>query len=173
MTRLCDISKAREQVAHHAPHSGSNQQLPLLHQPSQGARIGPSRYVEEQILHLVEAYESTVNTTTASIGHKIPSIENLGVAGQHDTIDLTDNELTVLGNFPLSIRLNTLLCARNRIHHVDRRISEAVPNLTTLMLANNNIKELTDLEGLTRCLRLTHLVLQDNPVARNEVSFES
>lgn len=102
-------------------------------------------------------------------GHKIPTIENLGVAGQHDAIDFTDNDLTTLSNFPLSPRLNTLLCARNRIQTVGKRIAEEIPNLTTLMLANNNVRELADIEGLTRCLRLTHLVLLENPVTKKEV----
>lgn len=104
-----------------------------------------------------------------SVGHKIPNIENLGVAGPHDAIDFTDNDLTTLSNFPLSPRLNTLLCARNRVQSVDKRIAEAVPNLTTLMLANNNVKELADIEGLTRCPRLSHIVLVENPVTRKEV----
>ncbi|KAK5103545.1 U2 snRNP complex subunit [Lithohypha guttulata] len=101
-------------------------------------------------------------------GHKIPTIENLGVAGPHDAIDFTDNDLTTLSNFPLSPRLNTLLCARNRIQSVDRRIAEEIPNLTTLVLANNNVKELADLEGLTRCRKLAHVVLTENPVTKKE-----
>lgn len=79
----------------------------------------------------------------------------------------------MLGNFPLSPRLNTLLCARNRIQGVDKRFVETVPNLTTVMLANNNVKELADLEGLMRCARLTHLVLLENPVTRKEVCIRS
>lgn len=75
----------------------------------------------------------------------------------------------MLGNFPLSPRLNTLLCARNRIQGVDKRVSETVPNLTTVMLASNNVREMVDLEGLMGCRRLTHLVLLENPVTRKEV----
>ncbi len=82
-------------------------------------------------------------------GHKIPTIENLGVAGPQDAIDFTDNDIAVLSNFPLSPRLNTLLCARNRIQGVDRRIAEQLPNLTTLVLTSNHVKELGDLEGLS------------------------
>ncbi len=52
---------------------------------------------------------------------------------------------------------------------MDRRIAEEIPNLTTLMLANNNVRELADLEGLTRCPKLTHLVLAENPVTKKEV----
>ncbi|KAI1615037.1 U2 small nuclear ribonucleoprotein A [Exophiala viscosa] len=101
-------------------------------------------------------------------GHKIPTIENLGVAGPQDAIDFTDNDITTLTNFPLSPRLNTLLFARNRIQSVDRRIAEQIPNLTTLVLTGNHVKELGDLEGLTGCGRLTHLSLLENPVTRKE-----
>jgi U2 small nuclear ribonucleoprotein A' len=103
------------------------------------------------------------------IGHKIPTIENLGVAGPQDAIDFTDNDITTLANFPLSPRLNTLLFARNRIQNVDRRIAEQIPNLTTLVLTANRVKELGDLEGLSRCHALVHLSLLENPVARKEV----
>ena len=103
-------------------------------------------------------------------GHKIPTIENLGVAGQQDAIDFTDNDITTLTNFPLSPRLNTLLCARNRIQNVDRRLAEVLPNLTTLVLTSNLVKEMGDLEGLSGCIRLTHLSLLENPVSKKEVT---
>jgi len=101
-------------------------------------------------------------------GHKIPTIENLGVAGQQDAIDFTDNDITTLTNFPLSPRLNALLCARNRIQSVDKRIADQLPNLTTLVLNSNLVKEMADLEGLTACRRLTHLSLLENPVTKKE-----
>ena len=101
-------------------------------------------------------------------GHKIPTIENLGVAGPCDAIDFTDNDITSLTNFPLSPRLNTLLCARNRIQSVDKRLGEMVPNLTTLVLTSNLVKEMGDLEGLSGCGKLTHLSLIENPVAKKE-----
>lgn len=103
-------------------------------------------------------------------GHKIPTIENLGVAGPQDAIDFTDNDIATISNFPLSPRLNTLLCARNRIQSVDKRMAEQIPNLTTLVLTANHVKELGDLDGLSRCGKLTHLSLLENPVTRKEVS---
>ncbi|KAK6383070.1 uncharacterized protein PV06_05363 [Exophiala oligosperma] len=101
-------------------------------------------------------------------GHKIPIIENLGVAGPQDAIDFTDNDIATISNFPLSPRLNTLLCARNRIQSVDKRIAEQIPNLTTLVLTANHVKELADLDGLSLCGKLTHLCLLENPVTRKE-----
>lgn len=84
-------------------------------------------------------------------------------------MDFTDNDITTLSNFPLSPRLNTLLCARNRIQTVDKRLGEQIPNLTTLVLNSNHVRELGDLEGLSGCSALTHLSLLENPVTKKEV----
>lgn len=88
----------------------------------------------------------------------------------HDAIDLTDNDIQVLGNFPLSPRLNTLLLARNRVASIQQSLPDAIPNLKHLVLASNSIAELADLDVLSLFPRLTHLVLADNPVTKKEVS---
>lgn len=102
------------------------------------------------------------------VGHKIPTIENLGVAGPQDAIDFTDNDITSVTNFPLSPRLSTLLLARNRITNIQPNLFQSIPNLTTLVLSNNNVAELVDLDPLRRFTRLTHVSLIENPVARKE-----
>lgn len=137
-------------------------------------------------------------------GHRIPTIENLGVAGvsnkQHtpsqgrlacfappprapgslilgepvqpqDAIDFTDNDIQILGNFPLSPRIQTLLLARNRISTIQPNLPNAIPKLKNLVLASNQLAELSDLDVLGKFARLTHLVLADNPVTRKEVGF--
>ncbi|KAH6965678.1 leucine-rich repeat-domain-containing protein [Fusarium venenatum] len=101
-------------------------------------------------------------------GHRIPAIENLGVAGPHDAIDFTDNDIQVLGNFPLSPRMTTLLLARNRVSSIQPSLAKAIPNLTNLVLSSNNLVELADLDALALFPRLTHLVLSDNPVCKKE-----
>jgi len=85
-----------------------------------------------------------------------------------DAIDLTDNDIQALGNFPLSERLKTLLLARNRISTIQPTLAATLPNLTVLALAANNLSELADLDPLARFTRLTHLSLLDNPVTRKE-----
>jgi len=98
-------------------------------------------------------------------GYKIPAIENLGVTrDQHDAIDFTDNAIVTLGNLPLLKRLHTLLLANNRIHTISPSIHLSVPNLTTLVLTNNNIAELGDLEPLKEVRQLKYLALMGNPV---------
>ncbi|KAI9368458.1 leucine-rich repeat-domain-containing protein [Aspergillus egyptiacus] len=101
-------------------------------------------------------------------GHKIPAIENLGVAKDQDAIDFTDNNISSLGNFPFFPRLHTLLLARNRVRQIQPSVPTSLPSLTTLILTANNIAELADLEPLKGCKRLTHLVLLENPVTRKE-----
>jgi len=91
-------------------------------------------------------------------------------AGQpHDSIDFTDNDIQVLGNFPLSPRITTLLLARNRVSSIQPSIASSIPNLQNLVLASNNFTELADIDVLGTFKRLTHLVLKDNPVAKKEV----
>jgi hypothetical protein len=77
----------------------------------------------------------------------------------------------MLGNFPLSPRLRTLLLARNRISSIQPSLANSIPNLTTLVLTLNNFAELADLDVLATFGRLTHLVLLENPVTRKEVSL--
>ncbi|GAP84710.1 putative U2 small nuclear ribonucleoprotein A [Rosellinia necatrix] len=101
-------------------------------------------------------------------GHRIPAIENLGVAGPQDAIDLVDNDIQVLGNFPLSPRIHTLLLARNRVASIQPTLVNSIPNLTNLQLESNNLNELADLDPLGSFPRLTHLVLRDNPVTKKE-----
>ncbi|KAI0813801.1 L domain-like protein [Xylaria sp. FL0064] len=101
-------------------------------------------------------------------GHRIPAIENLGVAGPQDAIDLVDNDIQVLGNFPLSPRIHTLLLARNRVSSIQPTLANSIPNLTNLQLESNNLSELADLDPLGSFPRLTHLVLRDNPVTKKD-----
>jgi U2 small nuclear ribonucleoprotein A' len=49
-------------------------------------------------------------------GLQIPVIENLAShQGSYDTLNLTDNSLTTLGNIPLSTRLTAIHAANNQI----------------------------------------------------------
>ncbi|PBL00913.1 L domain-like protein [Armillaria gallica] len=98
-------------------------------------------------------------------GYKIPAIENLGITrDQHDSIDMTDNSVVTLGNFPLLKRLQTLLMSNNRVAAISPSIHLSIPHLTTLVLTNNNIAELGDLEPLKELKNLKYLSLLGNPV---------
>ncbi|KAG0212768.1 U2 small nuclear ribonucleoprotein A' [Mortierella sp. GBA30] len=101
--------------------------------------------------------------------HKIPAIENLGVTKDlNDSLDLTDNDIRSLTNFPSLPRLKCLLLSNNRISKIDVNLSQFLPNLTTVVLTNNAITELSDLEGLAGCNSLQYLSLLENPVSKKK-----
>ncbi|KAK5115633.1 U2 snRNP complex subunit [Meristemomyces frigidus] len=123
-----------------------------------------------ELIHNSLSYLNPLNERELDLrGHKIPAIENLGVAAKdHESIDFTDNDITLLANFPLSPRLQTLLCARNRISSIQPSLAKSIPNLSTLVLTSNNIGELADLDPLQGFAKLTHVSLVENPVASKE-----
>ncbi|GAA5845214.1 hypothetical protein JCM11251_003715, partial [Rhodosporidiobolus azoricus] len=105
-------------------------------------------------------------------GHKIPAIENLGVTrDQLDSLDLTDNALTTLSNFPLLRRLAHLLCANNPIRTLSPSIATSLPNLETLVLTNSAVpkEHLAALgDTLGKCRKLENLSLKGAPVQQAE-----
>lgn len=87
----------------------------------------------------------------------------------NDAIDLTDNDIALLGNFPLQPRLRTLFLAQNRISNIQANLSSSIPNLTTLVLTKNRLTELADLDPLGGFKKLVYLTLMGNPVTSKEV----
>jgi len=65
-----------------------------------------------------------------------------------------------------------LLLARNRISTIQPTLANSIPNLRNLVLASNNLTELSDLDALGKFARLTHLVLVENPATKKEVRKE-
>jgi len=101
-------------------------------------------------------------------GNKIPVIENLGATeDQYDAIDLSDNEIRKLENFPQLRRLQTLLLSNNRIARIAPKLHEQLPNLETLVLTNNQLSQLSDLDPLADVdASLRYLSLLDNPITK-------
>ena len=89
----------------------------------------------------------------------------------NDAIDLTDNDIAQLANFPLQPRLRTLFLAQNRIANIQPNLASSIPNLRTLVLTKNRIAELADLDPLAGFKNLVYLSLMGNPVAGKEVRF--
>lgn len=102
--------------------------------------------------------------------NKIPTIENLiATRDLFDTIDLTDNEIKRLENFPKLQRLSTLLVSNNYVSRMDAEFfnGKQLPALDTLILTNNRFLDLSDLEPLKEFAgTLRHLSLLDNPVTK-------
>jgi U2 small nuclear ribonucleoprotein A' len=102
-------------------------------------------------------------------GYSIPLIENLGVTRDaYDSLDFSDNGLTIIGNFPKLLRVSSLLLSNNRIEHIDgMNLQGNLPNLLTLILSNNSITGLHEVENIaTGCKKLEFLCLDGNPVVR-------
>ncbi|KAI9636795.1 uncharacterized protein MKK02DRAFT_45502 [Dioszegia hungarica] len=116
-------------------------------------------------------------------GLQIPVIENLAShQGTYDTLNLTDNSITVLGNIPLgefcslafgwgkeeideSPRLRQLHAAQNQISSISPSLPQSIPHIVTLVLSHNLIAALSTLAPLEHLVHLRHLALSSNPVA--------
>lgn len=98
-------------------------------------------------------------------GYRIPVIENLGATlDQFDTIDFTDNDIRKLDQFPLLKRLKHILLSNNRIVRIADDLQENLPNLETLVLTNNSLRELSDIDPLSTVPTLKYLSLLGNPI---------
>ncbi|KAJ8536137.1 hypothetical protein K7X08_034538 [Anisodus acutangulus] len=100
-------------------------------------------------------------------GNKIPVIENLGATeDQFDTIDLSDNEIVKLENFPYLNRLGTILMNNNRITRINPNIGEFLPKMHTLILTSNRLTNLVEIDPLASLPKLTFLSLLDNNITK-------
>ena len=107
---------------------------------------------------------------------KIDKLENLGLTmNQYDTIDLTDNFLRSLSNFPMLPRLKCILAHNNSVSTVDvDNLLLSLPSLTSLMLTNNNISSLDEVKKLQRVKTIRHLSLQGNNIRNLDmIQFDS
>jgi U2 small nuclear ribonucleoprotein A' len=130
------------------------------HLPSPSRSQDPVR--TSSILTPTYAVADWVNTRRA--------IENLGVTRDAlDSIDLTDNSITTLSNFPLLRRLQHLLLASNPIRIISPSLPTSLPNLRTLILTNCAVpKEGLGALGevLGKCRKLETLSLKGCEVAQ-------
>ncbi|XP_075480246.1 U2 small nuclear ribonucleoprotein A'-like isoform X2 [Primulina tabacum] len=94
-------------------------------------------------------------------------IENIGATeDQFDTIDLSDNEIVKLENFPFLSRLGTLLLNNNRITRINPNLGEFLPKLHTLVLTNNRLTNLVEIDPLVSLPKLQFLSLLDNSITK-------
>ncbi|CAJ1354495.1 unnamed protein product [Effrenium voratum] len=100
-------------------------------------------------------------------GYKRPRLENLGGTDDaYECLDLSDNDLIKLGNFPPLKRLRVLLLANNRISRIAPDCFDPLPQLVSLVLTGNKLEKLVDLEPITKLANLERLSLMDNPVTK-------
>lgn len=97
-------------------------------------------------------------------GHKIPAIENFSILQDAYTcIDLSENEIRKLDNFPKMKKCTTFLFNNNLISKIGV-IGDQLANLNSLSLTNNKISEFSEIDNLASCKKLEFLSLVDNPV---------
>ena len=82
----------------------------------------------------------------------------------NEAMDLSNNDITRLENFPVLNNLKTLLASNNRIFKIDERIAISLPKLESLVLTNNQITSIDDLRPLSGLKHLTSLCLVNNPI---------
>merc|ERR1712025_1087775 len=76
-------------------------------------------------------------------GFKIPAIENLGGTNDaYECLDLSDNDLIKLGNFPPLKRLKVLLLTNNRISRIAEDCFDPIPNMVSIILTGNKLERL-------------------------------
>lgn len=90
----------------------------------------------------------------------------LDLQDQFDTLDLSDNEIQKLDNFPRMKRLKTLLLSNNFISRIGPNLGDSLLSLDCLVLTGNKISSLSELDHLSSFTKLTHLSLLDNPVVK-------
>ena len=106
----------------------------------------------------------------------IPAIEHLAVSrDQFDTMDLSNNHLQRIDNFPKLERLSTLYLGGNEINYVDsRNLKKNLPNLTTMILTGNGVKGWNVIADLgDGCPKLEFLSLAGNPVTSKCIDANS
>jgi len=102
-------------------------------------------------------------------GNKIPAIENLGATqDQYDTLDISDNEIRKMENFPVLSRLKSILLNNNKLERAANGLGEFLPNLESLILTNNYINNLSDIHPLLDLPHLCRLSLLGNPVTKKQ-----
>ncbi|KAJ2662071.1 U2 snRNP complex subunit [Coemansia sp. RSA 1199] len=96
----------------------------------------------------------------------ITQLENLGsTRNLYDALNICTNTVRILGNFPSLPRLLSIYASDNRIASIDRAIATSIPNVRTLVLTGNDLRELSDLEPLREFAHLEYLSVAGNPVA--------
>lgn len=79
-------------------------------------------------------------------------------------IDLSDNDIKKLDNFPMMSRLSSLLLNNNSIIRVAPQLGDHLPRLQALVLTNNKISYLYEVDHIASLKKLDTLSLMENPV---------
>lgn len=111
------------------------------------------------LLRYVAGHINTIRQREISLrGYQIPAIENLGILQDaYDCIDLSDNSIVIMNNFPEMKRLICLLLHNNKIKEIAKGLGKYLPKLENLMLSNNKIEKVSNYNY--PCTKIYHLYL--------------
>ena len=104
-------------------------------------------------------------------GRNLQLIDSAALSELHDdfdSIDVSENEIARLDNFPTMERLTTIIAHQNHITRIARTLGTYLPNLHSLIMHNNNIRELEDLKPLAGFPSLERVSLIGNPVVNKQ-----
>ena len=121
-----------------------------------------------ELIASAPAYMNPLNERELSLrSYRLTAIESLGATDdEYDCIDLSHNQLSRLDNFPLLARLTTLVAHHNSIRRIAATLHTALPHLSHLALAHNQLASHTDLAPLAHCRRLVWLDVTGCPLTR-------
>ncbi|CDJ48339.1 U2 small nuclear ribonucleoprotein, putative [Eimeria brunetti] len=107
------------------------------------------RLTIELILQAPQYKSPAQNWTLNLRGCQLDTIENLGATGDYfECIDISDNQIIKLEDFPPLPRLTSLIVCNNRVARIAPDLMSFLPNLESLVLTNNRIERLVDLMPL-------------------------
>ena len=109
---------------HHHHHSGTCHHPPVPRTPAGGS------------------------VTDHVVANHALTLRSVGSQGGFDSIDLSDNALKKLDNFPDMPDLRTLLVSNNLISRVSPELGRHLKRLDTLVLTNNHIAALAELDNI-------------------------
>eukprot|EP01002_Notosolenus_urceolatus_P007678 NODE_3049_length_988_cov_12.658147_g2547_i0.p1 GENE.NODE_3049_length_988_cov_12.658147_g2547_i0~~NODE_3049_length_988_cov_12.658147_g2547_i0.p1 ORF type:complete len:228 (-),score=42.81 NODE_3049_length_988_cov_12.658147_g2547_i0:87-770(-) len=102
-------------------------------------------------------------------GLGIEALENLGVLNDgFDVVDLSDNEIVSLDNFPELRRLKILILHNNRLVRIDSSCEKTLSSVHTLVAHNSHFRTPEDLKGLQYLPNLHCLSLLGSPICRHQ-----
>ena len=73
-------------------------------------------------------------------------------------IDLSDNDISKLENFPVMRRVSWLLLANNRIARVADGLGDFLPNVATVVLTGNRLASLAEVDALASLAAIETLI---------------
>ncbi|TMW55847.1 hypothetical protein Poli38472_008495 [Pythium oligandrum] len=130
---------------------------------------GTMRLTVEVILRAQISINPLKDRELSLRGYQAPAIENLGVTKDgFDCIDLSDNEIKKLENFPRLRRLRMLLLNNNHIAKIQDNLADSIESLQYLILTGNRIADFSEVDRLVAFEKLDTLSLIGNPVTKRK-----